>query len=352
MSSARAGQRRGVALLVRAFDVCVVATTIRVERAWFERSISATTRALVREVVFAVEGEVVLREGIVGACSAAAVLYATATEQQRRGREREQLGGEPSHAPQSSATKSGVPARGRRRADTFHSFIAPWTPVRDRVQVQRHSWKVCNASARRPIGAVMYASASSRRSLASTAVLLLSCSACHWFPGSKPVAAPPCGASHEDPALKYAYPTDSGINKECTIARPNQEVQLEQDADGRHCVDLQTVAYMGFKPKQIEMDNRYMLVTDGGESATFEMETLEIEKVGMCFGSSDPVDIWLWQRRGCVEAPADVDTSSTLALRWIPKLTGPRELARWDFTGRVIEPDLMRTDPVCEQPEA
>jgi hypothetical protein len=110
--------------------------------------------------------------------------------------------------------------------------------------------------------------------------------------------------------LKYAYPTDSGINKECTIARPNQEVQLEQDADGRHCVDLQTVAYMGFKPKQIEMDNRYMLVTDGGESATFEMETLEIEKVGMCFGSSDPVDIWLWQRRGCVEAPADVDTSS------------------------------------------
>lgn len=108
MSSARTGQRRGVASLVRAFDVCVVATTIRVERAWFERSISATTRALVREVVFAVEGKVVLREGIVGACSAAAVLYATATEQQRRGREREQLGGEPSHAPQSSATKSGV----------------------------------------------------------------------------------------------------------------------------------------------------------------------------------------------------------------------------------------------------
>jgi hypothetical protein len=181
--------------------------------------------------------------------------------------------------------------------------------------------------------------------------LALGCSACFLFPGKKSHTAPPCAAARDAPQLTYAFPTDSGSNGDCTIPRPDQEVRVEQDADGRHCVDLQTVAYMGFRPKQIEMDNRYTLVTDGGESAVFSMETLEIEKVGTCYGSSDPVGIWLWQRRGCVEAPADIDTSSTLALRWMPKMNADREMARWDFTGRTTEEDPLRTDPICEVPD-
>ena len=197
----------------------------------------------------------------------------------------------------------------------------------------------------------MYVLSSTRAALAIFG-LALGSSACFLFPGKKAVTAPPCGATRDAPQLTYAFPTDPGSNTTCTIPHPDQEVRVEQDAEGRYCVDLQTVAYMGFRPKQIEMDNHYSLVTDAGESATFSMETLEIEKVGTCHGSGDPVGVWLWQRRGCVEAPVGIDTSSTLALQWMPKLNTNREMARWDFTGRTIEADPYRTDPICEVPSS
>ena len=67
----------------------------------------------------------------------------------------------------------------------------------------------------------------------------------------------------------------------------------------------------------------------GGQSATFPMETVDVEKVGMCFGSGGDVGIWVSQLRGCVEPPADIETSSTLALQWMPAMMTDRELARW-----------------------
>ena len=47
---------------------------------------------------------------------------------------------------------------------------------------------------------------------------------------------------------------------------------------------------MSFQPKPVEMDNRYAIRTDGERSAVFPMETVEVEKVGTCFGS---VGIWV-----------------------------------------------------------
>lgn len=168
--------------------------------------------------------------------------------------------------------------------------------------------------------------------------------------GGKAVSTPPCAARPDAPRLTYAYPSNPGSVGECTVSRPKREVEVHREPDGRYCVDLQTVVYMGFQPKPVEMDNRYALRTDGGQSATFPMETVDVEKVGMCFGSGGDVGIWVSQLRGCVEPPADIETSTTLALQWMPAMMADRELARWDFTGRTIEEDRMRPDPTCEAP--
>ncbi len=172
-------------------------------------------------------------------------------------------------------------------------------------------------------------------------------SAC-FFTSVTDTSAPACRASSPDARLSYAYPSDPGANKTCTISPPKRDVTVERDETGRYCVELHTVAYQSFEPKQVAMDNRFELVTDAGVSASFGLESLGAERVGSCHGSSGSDGIWIWHRRGCLdETPADIEATHSLAVRMNPGMMSPRELARWDFSGAQIEKNPLHDTPTC-----